>query len=367
MFFAIVTLITALSMAGVAAWFAIAGIMAVFAGAPIPALVMGVVIELGKLVGVSWAYQHWKEKTSIKFTMLPAIIIMMLLTSMGIFGFLSKAHLDQNAPVGNNQARIERIDQRIAREQSRIDDAETVIKQLDETVNTLIEYDKISGPDGARAVKDGQKGQRDDLAAIIDQAEDKIDEYQDDKFELSSELRELELEVGPVKYIAELVYDEPENQLEDAVRLVIIAFIFVFDPMAILLLMAANFSFMRLRKDLPPTNDDPPLQVQSHKLGLKPGEELINLIDAEEDKPKEPQPKSKKTVDRAWMKNIPKNDKQVDNETLFSTIQKLDGRDRTNDEQELLQRFKKLAASRNIPWDVAKRAKVSTRNELLKD
>ena len=95
MFSAILTLITALAMAVTAAAFAIFGIMAVFAGAPIAALIMGCVIELGNIVGVSWVYRHWKERTSIKFFMLPAVLVAMLLTSMGIFGFLSKAHLEQ--------------------------------------------------------------------------------------------------------------------------------------------------------------------------------------------------------------------------------------------------------------------------------
>lgn len=107
MLFAIITLITALSMATVAAWFAIAGIMAVFAGAPIPALIMGIVVEAGKIIGVSWIYRYWKEKTKLKWAMVPVVVVAVLLTSMGIFGFLSKAHIEQNAPVGNNIAKIE--------------------------------------------------------------------------------------------------------------------------------------------------------------------------------------------------------------------------------------------------------------------
>jgi hypothetical protein len=179
---------------------------------------------------------------------------------MGIFGFLSKAHIEQNAEVGDNTLQIERLDSRIGREQdkinreqTKIDNAEAVIAQLDETIATLIEFDKISDPEnGARAVRERQKPERDELSAIITEAQNNIDEYeekiagfQDERLVLGQELQALELEVGPVKYIAELVYDEPENSLEDAVRLVIIMFIFVFDPMAILLLMAANHTLMR--------------------------------------------------------------------------------------------------------------------------
>lgn len=280
MLFGIVTLITALSMAGVAAWFAIAGIMAVFAGAPTAALIMGAVIETGKVVGVSWIYQNLKEKTTIKYTLAPLVIIAMLLTSMGIFGFLSKAHLEQTTPVGNNSAQVERLQTRIDREQKTIDDAELVIAQLDETVQVLINYDKISGPDGARAVRAGQQEQRNQLAEIIDGAEDNIAEYQDEQFELNAELRELELEVGPVKYIAALVYEDSDSNLEEAVRWVIIAFIFVFDPMAIVLLMAANHTLMQYRKPKPVPV--PPIEVDESDLGTD-GVDLLDIIDDTQD------------------------------------------------------------------------------------
>ena len=385
MFFAILTLVTALAMATTAAWFAIAGIIAVFAGAPIPALIMGAVVEAGKVVGVSWIYRHWKEKTSIKFFMLPAVIVAMLLTSMGIFGFLSKAHLEQSAPVGNNQAQIERLDQRITREEGRITDAETVISQLDETVNTLIEYDKISGPDGARSVRDGQQEQRDQLASIIDNAEDTIVKYSDEKFGLSSELRELELEVGPVKYIAELMYSEPENRLEDAVRFVIIAFIFVFDPMAILLLMGANYSIIKARKkpdNIPSEPSESQIFVEPTVIDdeTTPGSGLINLIEEiteEVDKTpkeviKEVQVDSSKITknntvdDREWMLDIPKTDKDVPDEVVIQTLNRLQDRDLTKGEKRLLQRFRQLAARRNISPEVARRAQVTTSNNLLK-
>lgn len=256
MFFGLLTLFTALSMAGVAAWFAIAGIVAVFSGAPVAAFIMGAVIELGKVVGVSWLYRNKDEPTKIKHALLPLVVIAMLLTSMGIFGFLSKAHLEQGAPVGNNVAKIERIDQRIQREQSAITDAETVVGQLDQTVNSLVKNDRISGPNGARAVRQSQEQQRTELRKTIEEAQANIDKLEDEKFELSQSVREMELEVGPVKYIAELIYGEGQTNLEKAVRLVIIAFIFVFDPMAIVLLMAANYTLMQRKEEKPVTETE---------------------------------------------------------------------------------------------------------------
>ena len=259
--FGYITLFSALSLAATAAWFAIVGIVALFGGNPVPVMIMGAGIELAKLVGVSWLYRNWEDANwRLKYPGIFLVVVVMMLTSMGIFGFLSKAHIEQNADVGNNTLQIERLDQRIARQQSVIDreqdkinNADSVIAQLDETVATLIEYSRISDPEnGARAVRDRQKPERDALAAEIaaaqaniDAAEDAIGDLQDERLVLSQEVRELELEVGPVKYIAALIYEDAESNLEDAVRIVIIMFIFVFDPMAIWLLMAANHVLLR--------------------------------------------------------------------------------------------------------------------------
>ena len=250
MFFGILTLLTALSMATVAAVFAIYGIIAIFAGMPQFALVMGAVIELGKIVGVSWLYRNWNEPTKIKYFMAPLVLVAMLLTSMGIFGLLSKAHLEQTSPVANNEIQIERLDQQIAREQSRIIDAEQVISQLDQSVQALIEFDRIRGPDGAIAVRESQADQREVLRLTIDTAQTEVDGLEDQKLELTQQLRAIELEVGPIKYIAELIYNDGQDRTEEAVRWVIIAFIFVFDPMAILLLMAANYTLDQRKKQL---------------------------------------------------------------------------------------------------------------------
>jgi hypothetical protein len=180
--------------------------------------------------------------------MTPLVLIAMLLTSMGIFGLLSKAHLEQTSPVANNEIQIERLDQQITREQSRITDAEQVISQLDQSVQALINFDRIRGPDGAIAVRESQADQRELLRQTIDTAQTELDGLEDQKLELSQQLRAIELEVGPIKYIAELIYNDGQDRTEEAVRWVIIAFIFVFDPMAILLLMAANYTLVNRKK-----------------------------------------------------------------------------------------------------------------------
>lgn len=239
------TLLTGFALSVVAAFFAIVGIMAIFAGLPVYAVIMGTVIELGKVVGVVWIYRNWGNKTKLKYVMIPFVIVMMLLTSMGIFGLLSKAHLNQVAPVTNNTAKIERLDQRIARERTEIIDAENIIAQLDQTIQVLVDVKKISHlTEGSRIVRIKQQPQRNQLKKIINESMDSIDEYEDKKLTLNQELNDLELEVGPVKYIAAIIYEDPQDRLDEAVRIVIIAFIFVFDPMAILLLMAGNYTLM---------------------------------------------------------------------------------------------------------------------------
>jgi hypothetical protein len=247
MFMGILTLLTALAMATTAAVFAIFGIVALFAGMPAFAIVMGSVIELGKIVGVSWLYRNWEAKTKIKYALLPLVCVAMLLTSLGVFGLLSKAHLEQTAPVLNNQIQIERLEQQISRETSKIADADAVIQQLDQSVQVLINFDRIRGPDGALAVRESQADQRELLRQTILEAQTIADQLLDEQLLLTQELRAVELEVGPVKYLAELIYGDGTNRTEEAVRWVIIAFIFVFDPMAILLLMAANYSLTTYR------------------------------------------------------------------------------------------------------------------------
>ena len=245
MFFGILTLIVGLAISGVAAWYSIVGLMAIFAAAKIPIAIMGAVLEVGKLLTASWLYQFWdKTNTLLKSYFTVAVVVLMFITSMGIFGFLSKAHMDQTLTVGDNSLLIERIDRKIDREKVKITDAETVVAQLDKTVQVLIDYDRIRGPNGAIAVRESQNDERASLSNIIDQAYSKIDTLSVEKLELDKEQLELEAEVGPIKYIAAFIYGDELDKtlLERAVRWIIITIIFVFDPLAVLLIVAANMT-----------------------------------------------------------------------------------------------------------------------------
>ena len=246
MLFGILTLLVGLAISVVAAWYSIVGLMAIFAAAKIPIAIMGAVLEVGKLLTASWLYQFWdKTNTLLKSYFTIAVVVLMFITSMGIFGFLSKAHMDQTLSVGDNSLLIERIDRKIDREKVKITDAETVVAQLDKTVQVLIDYDRIRGESGAIAVRESQNEERATLSNIIDQAYSKIDTLSVEKLELDKEQLELEAEVGPIKYIAAFIYGDELDKtlLERAVRWIIITIIFVFDPLAVLLIVAANMTF----------------------------------------------------------------------------------------------------------------------------
>lgn len=247
MFFAIITLLTALSIAGIAAWFSIVGLMSIFSAQALSTAIMAGALEVGKLVSASWLYRNWRiAGWFIKTYLIAAVLVLMLITSMGIFGFLSRAHLENTAVSGGVTLAIERIDAKIAREQQKIRDAETVIKQLDETVQVLMNNERIRGPDGALAVRRAQATERDVLNTDIEQASTQLASLQDQRLELSQKNLAVEKELGPLKYVAEMIYaDQSSENLDRAVRLFILLLVVVFDPLAVILLIAANKSLMQ--------------------------------------------------------------------------------------------------------------------------
>jgi len=239
----ILAFLSALAISGVAALYSILGLAAIFAGAKIPIMIMGGVLEVGKLVTASWLYQNWKNPLlpkSIKYYLTSSVIVLVFVTSMGIFGFLSKAHLDQVKPTTSNETRIVLIDKQILQEERIIVRAEKTLERLDKALDVYIAKEYVS-----RGLKERkkQKAERDELTLAINNAMDKIDELMLKKQEFELETKMLEAEVGPLKYIAELIYgDNAKDYFDEAVRAVIIVLIFVFDPLAVLLLIAANIS-----------------------------------------------------------------------------------------------------------------------------
>lgn len=286
MIFGILTLLTALTIAGVAAWFSIEGLMAIFSASAIPIAIMAGTLEVGKLVSASWLYRYWNDtKFLMKTYMTTAVVVLMLITSMGIFGYLSKAHLDQAAEGGNNNLQIARISQQIQREEKAITDAEVVIGQLDQAVQVLMDYDRIRGDTGAIATRRNQAEERAELKDIIDTATANIASLQDELLPLQEKQLQVELKVGPLKYVAELIYGEAaESDLDKAVRLFILLLVFVFDPLAVVMVIAANQTLLRYGINLegtgPPTppidkdsHEEPPPQPQSPTITNEPEED----------------------------------------------------------------------------------------------
>ena len=278
----LLTLVMALAISGVAAWYSIAGLVAIFSGAATAIIIMGGVLEAGKLVTASWLYNNWKEVPFLlKSYLTTAVVVLMLITSMGIFGFLSKAHLEHSISVGGtNELQISNLERQIARQQSIITDAETVLSQLDSQVATLIEYDRIRGPSGSIAVRESQSEERSLLNETIDAAYIRIDGLQKDLTPLQQEKLAIEVEVGPLKYIAELIYgDQARDFFDEAVRWVIMLIVFVFDPLAVLLLIAANMTLTK------PKSPKPLKEIDAVVVNEIDDDWLTERVAVEEDEP----------------------------------------------------------------------------------
>ena len=286
MFFIALLLLSALAVSTVAGYFSIVGLMAIFPAAAEPILAMGVVLEVAKLVTASWLYRYWsKTALAMKTYFTLAVIILSVITSMGIFGFLSKAHLEHSVSTGDNSLQIARLDRRIETEQRRITDAETVLAQLDNTVQTLIDYDRIRGDDGAIATREIQAAERQQLNASIDSAIASIDSLSEEKLVLDTEQLLIEVEVGPLLYVAEIIYGDTEKEtLDKTVRFVIILLILVFDPLAILLVVAANMSLKERRGESITFMSEKDFEPESEDYGIEDVSNNEQTVDDVQDK-----------------------------------------------------------------------------------
>ena len=248
MFLTLLTFISAISISVIAAGYSIVGLATLFAGAVVPIIAMGSALEVGKLVAASWLYHNWNSDVPrlLKTYLFGAIIILIFITSLGIFGFLSKAHLDQVKPTSSNAIKIQVIDKQISQQNLIIERAEKQITLLDKALEVYIDKEYVS-----RGLKERKKQEEERtlLNNAINEASDKIAELTNQKAELSLAQDKIEAEVGPIKYVAELIYGEnAQDNFDKAVRFVILILIFVFDPLAVLLLIAANISLRQWRK-----------------------------------------------------------------------------------------------------------------------
>lgn len=252
--FIVLMFFTAFALSAIAGFYSIIGLIAIFAASPIPIAIMGAALEVTKLVTASWLYKNWKTSPiALKYYFSVSVIILMMITSLGIFGYLSKAHSEQGAVTGDVAANLVIIDDKIRVEKDTILSARKNIKQLDDAVDQIMGRSTTeAGADKAVQIRRSQQKDRSRLYQEIEQAQKKIAALNEERTPLASEVRKIEAEVGPIKYIASFVYGETSTELlEKAVIWVIIIIVLVFDPMAVLLLIAANYSLGKMKDSVP--------------------------------------------------------------------------------------------------------------------
>jgi cell division septum initiation protein DivIVA len=251
MWLIILAFLTALSISSVSAYFSIVGLTAIFAAAKLPIIILGSTLEIGKIITTLFVHRHWKDLTiSLKTYLSIAIIVLMMITSMGTFGFLSKAHLDQALPSDDNQIQLNIIDQKIKTDQDNITAAKQELSQLDQAVNQMMgRTTDATGAQRAVNIRKSQIKDRQRIADTIDTANKDLLALQQQEAPLKVEQNKIAVEVGPIKYIADLIYGQSEdpNILEKAVRIVILMLVSVFDPLAIVLLLAASSIMLILK------------------------------------------------------------------------------------------------------------------------
>ena len=253
MLFGYSILATALLLSLIAAYYSVMGLTAIFAAATLPVIIMGGSLELGKVVATVWLHHNWKRAGFVfKAYLVPAVVFLMLLTSMGIFGYLSKAHLDQNIPSGDAQSKVAIYDEKIKTARDNIEAARRALKQMDESVDQLMtRTTDDTGAQRAANMRRSQAKERSTLQADIQKNQADIAKFNEERAPLAAEFRKIEAEVGPIKYVAALLYGESADvdTLEKAVRFMIIMIVIVFDPLALTLILAANKQFEWARQD----------------------------------------------------------------------------------------------------------------------
>jgi hypothetical protein len=276
--------------------------VAIFSAATIPVIIMGGSLELGKIAATVWLHNNWRRAGwAFKVYLVPAVAFLMILTSMGIFGYLSKAHSDQSLVSGDVQSKIAIYDEKIRTAKDNIDANRKALKQMDEAVDQVMgRSSDEKGADKAVAIRRAQQKERARLQSEIAAEQKIIATVSEERAPIAAEVRKVEAEVGPIKYIAALIYgDNPDtNLLERAVRWMIIMIVLVFDPLALTLILAANKQFEWARqgtggfvhdeddnpkpvpaKEPPPEPEpDPELSIfDQHPYLLKPFKHFENL------------------------------------------------------------------------------------------
>lgn len=240
----ITTIFVAVILSVVSAYYSVMGLTAIFAAAFWPIVIMGSSLEIGKVMTAMWLHKNWKiSPITYKIYLVPALVLLMVLTSIGVFGFLSKAHLDQNVPSGDIQAQVQIFDDKIRTQKENIEAARKALTQMDSAVDqTMARSADINGASAAVNIRRSQARERTRLQNEISSAQEEVVRLQEQRAPVASKAREVEAEVGPIRYVAAMIYGDnaDQNMLESAVRWMIILIVVVFDPLAIVLLLAGS-------------------------------------------------------------------------------------------------------------------------------
>ena len=298
-------LLTAISLSVIAAWYSILGLTAIFAAAVMPIIIMGSALEFAKVVTTVWLHRFWyKASWKLKLYLVPAVMMLAFLTSLGVFGYLSKSHSDQTLISGDVAAKIAIYDEKIKNERDNIEASRKSLKQLDDAVDQVMtRSNDEKGADKSNKIRTAQQKDRIRIQSEITDSQTRISKLNDERAPIAAEIRKTEADVGPIKYIAALIYgDNPDsNLLERAVRWVIIIIVFVFDPLALTLVIAATSSYAWLDDDVDEAGDNEINYIGNDK--LKTNLDSVNTdinYDIEEIPTKTSEEKLSDRVDEIW-------------------------------------------------------------------
>lgn len=240
-------LLTSLAIAGIAAYFSVIGMATIFAGAYIGTVVMMTALEVGKLVTAAYLHLAWQKLNYLKYYLLASVGVLMLITSLGIFGYLAKANIEVTLVGDGNNLELSILDTRIDAEESKIQRLQERLSGLDLVITT-------GRPQDRNYINRQQRDERAQIARDIDESIDLITQYTEEKLPIQRKQLEQDSKIGPIKYVAEVIYGQEESvkYLDNAVRWVIFALIFVFDPLAVLLLVSATGMIARKAEEEKP-------------------------------------------------------------------------------------------------------------------
>ena len=332
-------LLTGLTISAVAIYYSVVGLAAIFSAAVIPIIVMGSALEVAKLVCASWLKANWSQAPRLmKVYMTVAVVVLMLITSMGIFGFLSKAHSDQSLVSGDVTAKIAIYDEKIKTAKDNIDANRKALKQMDEAVDQVMgRSNDEKGAEKAVAIRRSQQKERARLQSEIATEQKTVAAINEERAPIAAEVRKVEAEVGPLKYIAAFVYGATdESVLERAVTWVIITIIVVFDPLAVIMLLAAQMTFGWKKEQeeggliqdstgtivgvVPTFNVEPPVQEETHTEEV-PSETPSTALGGDITAPEEPSvPHTEESELEKWNKMIDEAEKAVEAEKIEAEL-----------------------------------------------